>query len=94
MVAEDLRGVSRFTGADFLFVCKRDSRKTLYEFLQGAPLGERSVNERGPGNRSLADRCRWIEAAPLRDGKDALNVNRLGSASSMPRERPPTTVLS
>jgi hypothetical protein len=27
------------TGADFLFVCKKDSHKTLYEFLEGTELG-------------------------------------------------------
>jgi hypothetical protein len=65
------------TGADFLFVCKKDSHKTLYEFLAGASLEQRSVTERKPGNRSLTYRYRWIEGVPLRDGKDALDVNWL-----------------
>ena len=65
------------TGADFLFVCKRDSHKTLYEYVDGAPLDERAVTERKPGNRSLTYRYRWIEGVPLRDGKDAMNVNWL-----------------
>ena len=66
------------TGADFLFVCKKDSHKTLYEYVDGAPLAERTVIERRPGKRSLTYRYRWIEAVPLRDGKGALNVNWLG----------------
>jgi hypothetical protein len=66
------------TGADFLFVCKRDSHKTLYEFIAGASLDERTVLERKPGKRSLTYRYRWIEAVALRDGKDALTVNWLG----------------
>ena len=65
------------TGADFLFVCKKDSHKTLYEFLEGAPLDERTVTERRPGKHSLTYRYRWIEGVPLRDGKDALAVNWL-----------------
>jgi hypothetical protein len=66
------------SGADFLFVCKKDGHKTLYEYVDGAPLDERMVTERRPGKRSLTYRYRWIEAVPLRDGKDALAVNWLG----------------
>ena len=44
------------TGADFLFVCKKDGHKTLYEFIEGAPLEERTVTERKPGKRSLTYR--------------------------------------
>ena len=66
------------TGGDFLFVCKRDGHKTLYEYVDGAPLDERAVIERRPGKRSLTYRYRWIEAVPLRDGKDAMDVNWLG----------------
>jgi hypothetical protein len=40
--------------------------------VDGAPLDERTVIERKPGKRSLTYRYRWIEAVPLRDGKDAL----------------------
>jgi len=65
------------TGADFLFVVKKDGHKTLYEFIQGASLGQRTVIERKPGKRSLTYRYRWIEAVPLRDGEDALTVNWL-----------------
>jgi hypothetical protein len=66
------------TGADFLFACKRDGHKTLYEYVDGAGLDQRTVIERRPGKRSLTYRYRWIEAVPLRDGKDALTVNWLG----------------
>jgi hypothetical protein len=65
------------TGADFLFVCKKDGHKTLYEFIEGASLEERTVVERRPGKRSLTYHYRWIEGIPLRDGKDALSVNWL-----------------
>jgi len=66
------------SGADFLFVCKKDGHKTLYEYVDGASLYERTVLERRPGKRSLTYRYGWIEAVPLRDGKDALAVNWLG----------------
>jgi hypothetical protein len=65
------------TGADFLFVCKKDSHKTLYEYVDGAPLDRHEVTERKPGRRSLTYRYRWIQGVPLRDGKDALTVNWL-----------------
>jgi hypothetical protein len=64
-------------GADFLFVCKKDGHKTLYEFVDGAPLDEHTVTERKPGKHSLTYRYGWIEGVPLRDGKDALAVNWL-----------------
>jgi len=67
------------TGADFLFVCKKDGHKTLYEYVKGAPLDERTVIERRPGKRSLTYRCRWIEAVPLRDGKDGVPADRSSS---------------
>jgi hypothetical protein len=28
------------SGEDFLFVCNKDGHKTLYEFIEGAPLDE------------------------------------------------------
>ena len=66
------------TSADFLFVCKPDGHKTLYEFLQGAEMEELTSVERRPGKRTLTYRFRWIEAVPLRDGKDALQVSWIG----------------
>jgi hypothetical protein len=66
------------TGADFLFVCKADGHKTLYEFLQGATLEQHTETVRRPGNKHLTYHYRWIQAVPLRDGKDALSVNWIG----------------
>jgi hypothetical protein len=63
------------TGADFIFVCKPDGHKTLYDFMQGATLDTHSTTEKLPGNKRLTYRYRWMTAVPLRDGKDALNVN-------------------
>jgi hypothetical protein len=66
------------TGADFLFVAKADSHKTLYEFLQGATLEQYSETIRQPGRKHLTYHYRWMQAVPLRDGKDALLVNWIG----------------
>jgi hypothetical protein len=66
------------TGADFLLVSNKDSRKTLYEYVEGAPPRQRPETVRKPGNHSLTCTCRWIEGVPLRDGEDAIHVSWLG----------------
>jgi hypothetical protein len=63
------------TGADFIFVCKPDGHKTLYDFMRGATLDRHVVTEKHPGNKRLTYHYHWMENVPLRDGKDALNVN-------------------
>jgi len=64
-------------GGDFLFVCKEDSHKTLYEFVRGAEPERHTVSERRMGGRSRTYRYGWVENVPLRDGKDALNAHWL-----------------
>ena len=64
-------------GGDFLFVCKEDSHKTLYEFLRGVEPEQHTVSERRMGGRTRNYRYRWVENLPLRDGKDALNAHWL-----------------
>ena len=61
--------------ADFLFVCKQKSHKTLYDFIKGGTLDELSVTITHPGRKKLNYRYRWVEGVPIRDGKDALDVN-------------------
>lgn len=65
------------SGADFLFTAKPDSHKTLYDFMNGATRDEVSI-VRKEGAKKLTYRYRWFSGAPLRDGKDALNVNWIG----------------
>jgi hypothetical protein len=65
-------------GADFIFVCKQDGHKTLYDFIDGATLDEHILIERRPGNKRLTYHYRWIEDVPLRDGEDGLRVNWVG----------------
>jgi hypothetical protein len=64
-------------GGDFLFVCKEDSHKTLYEYLRGIEPQRHMVNERRLGGRTRSYRYSWVESVPLRDGKDALNAHWL-----------------
>jgi hypothetical protein len=64
-------------GGDFLFVCKEDSHKTLYEYLRGAEPRQHTVSERRMGGRTRSYIYRWVENLPLRDGKDALNAHWL-----------------
>jgi len=64
-------------GDDFIFTCKPTSHKALYDFIDGAELSrhEEKVRRR---NAKETLRYRWIEAVPIRDGKDALLVNWIG----------------
>ena len=64
-------------GDDFIFTCNPTSHKTLYNFIDGAELRrhEEKVRRR---NTKETFRYRWIEAVPLRDGKDAMLVNWIG----------------
>jgi len=64
-------------GDDFIFTCKEISHKALYDFIEGAEL-ERHQEKVRKGKSVETLRYRWIEAVPLRDGKDALLVNWIG----------------
>ena len=61
-------------GDDFIFTCKATSHKALYDFIDGAELSRREEKVRRR-NAKETFRYRWIEAVPIRDGKDALLVN-------------------
>jgi len=64
-------------GDDFIFTCKPTSHKALYDFIDGAEpfRHEDKVRRR---NTKETFRYRWIDAVPIRDGKDALLVNWIG----------------
>jgi hypothetical protein len=66
----------RAVGAHFLFVCKPTSHKLIQEYLDGVELDTHSVTVKR-GRRRITHRHRWINAVPLRDGKDAMTVNWL-----------------
>ena len=62
------------TGGDFLFVCKPDGHKALYDFINGATLDAHNATDK-QGKKRVSYHYRWIENVPLRDGKHALHVN-------------------
>lgn len=63
-------------GAHFLFTAKPASHKTLHSWLDGAEVPRHEVKVK-QGKRVVTHRYRWLEAVPIRDGKDALLVNWL-----------------
>jgi hypothetical protein len=64
-------------GDDFIFTCKQTSHKTLYDFIDGAEPFRHEEKVRRRATKETF-RYRWIEAVPIRDGKDSLLVNWIG----------------
>ena len=64
------------SGGHFVFVCKPDSHKTLYEYLTGVEIDSLSKQVKR-GKRRATHAWRWMNAIPIRDGDDALRVNWL-----------------
>jgi hypothetical protein len=64
-------------GDDFIFTCKEASHKALTDFIAGAELERHAVEVR-KGKTRERHRYRFIDAVPLRDGKDAVLVNWIG----------------
>lgn len=65
-------------GWHFILVCKPDSHKTLYEWVDDFQrTGQVDVVEkrRWTGKQRLTERYRWVNQVPLRDSDDALLVN-------------------
>lgn len=65
-------------GCHFLFTCKHDSHKTLFEYIDGIDALnklEKMVVTRKHGKKLLTDTYRFTNQVPLRDGDDALMVN-------------------
>ena len=61
---------------DFILVCKPESHKTLYEYVDFLHEDIQTVEvKRWQGKRSYIDTYRFINQVPLRDGEDALEVN-------------------
>ena len=64
-------------GFDFILVCKPDSHKTLYEWIEGlnsSDIDTFSV-KRWTGKRHEIDTYRFVNELPLKDADDALFVN-------------------
>lgn len=63
-------------GYNFIFTCKESSHKTLYEYLDGAELEQVKVGAKN-GYKKCIYEYRFINNVPIRDGKDAMDVNWL-----------------
>jgi hypothetical protein len=74
---EPIAWMIKANGDDFIFTCKEASHKTLYDFIHGATKQQQEEKVRKRGTNETF-RYRWIEDVPLRDGKDAMNVNWIG----------------
>jgi hypothetical protein len=64
---------------DFILVCKPDSHKTLYQWveeLEAMKAVETVVEKRWTGKNHQIDTYRFVNLVPLRDSQDALQVNR------------------
>jgi hypothetical protein len=63
-------------GLDFILVCKDESHKTLYDYLDFLKEDITTVEvRRWEGQKCLINTYRFYNQVPLRDGKDALEVN-------------------
>jgi hypothetical protein len=65
-------------GFHFIFTCKPDSHKTLYEFVDGlkrTQMIESHQVKRWTGKRHEIDQYWYVNDVPLRDGEDAMPVN-------------------
>ena len=61
---------------DFILVCKEESHKTLYEYVEFLNDDIQTVEvKRWEGKRLFTDTYYFLNGVPLRDGKDALEVN-------------------
>jgi hypothetical protein len=63
---------------DFILVCKPDSHKILYEWveeLEAMQAIQTVVEKRWTGKTHKIDTYRFVNQVPLRDGDDALEVN-------------------
>lgn len=63
-------------GYNFIFVCKPESHKTLYEYLSGAELKTASSSVK-KGQKKYVYQYKFMNHVPIRDGDDAIAVNWL-----------------
>ena len=63
---------------NFILVCKPESHKTLYEWVEGLEVTgavQTVTAKRWTGKTHETDRYRFVNQVPLRDGAEALRVN-------------------
>lgn len=61
------------TGQSFIFTCKPESHKTLYEWIKG--ITQEYVEDRFDGKKHCLYTYKYALGVPLRNGEDALLVN-------------------
>lgn len=74
-------------GLDFILVCKPDSHKILYEWLdelEAMRAIQTVVEKRWTGKTHEIDTYRFVNQLPLRDGDDALEVNWCELITTLP----------
>lgn len=72
---------------DFILVCKPDSHKTLYQWLEELDqmkAVETVIEKRWTGKTHEIDTFRFAKQVPLRDSDDALNVNWCELTTTLP----------
>ncbi len=73
-------------GFDFILVCKPDSHKTLYQWLEGLEpdVVDTVIVKRWTGKTHEVDTLRFVNQLPLRDSEDALHVNWCEITTTLP----------
>lgn len=74
-------------GLDFILVCKPNSHKTLYQWLEELEkmkAVETLIEKRWTGKTHEIDTYRFTKQVPLRDSEDALNVNWCELTTTLP----------
>lgn len=74
-------------GFSFILVCKPDSHKTLYEWieeLQAMGGVETVIEKKRVGKKHYIDTYRFVNRVPIKDGKDALDVNWCELTTTLP----------
>lgn len=64
-------------GDDFIFTCKENSHKALYDFIDGCEFERCQIKVR-KGKTHETHRYRFIAHVPIRDGEPAASVNWIG----------------
>ena len=74
-------------GLDFIIVCKPDSHKILYQWIgemQAMGAVETVTEKRWTGKTYIIDTYRFVNQVPIRDGKDAQQVNWCEITTTLP----------
>jgi len=71
-------------GFNFIFTCKRESHKTIYECLRGIEMEQLTYSTK-VGGKKYTYKYRFMNGIPIKDGEDAINVNWLEVTETTPK---------